>query len=99
MGSSANISGSYSETSTRSSEPWGMYSLVLKHKFTPKTHFVFQHDHGFAGGVLLNGVIKMPNGTALTRTFTMTLRPNYRWVFVAEWFRDSDGFRVFSPAG
>ena len=34
---------------------------------------------------------------ALTRTYTMTSPPNYPWASRAEWFRDRDGFRVFSP--
>ncbi|MBA3756389.1 MAG: porin, partial [Nitrosomonas sp.] len=50
--SSLNISGTGSNASTRSSSFWGMYSIVLKHMFTDKTHFILQHDHGFADSVL-----------------------------------------------
>jgi hypothetical protein len=97
MGSSANLSGSYSATSTRSSEPWMLYSLVLKHKFTPKTHFVFQHDHGFAGGVLLNGAIQDVEWYGINTHFYYDLMPELSVGVRAEWFRDRDGFRVFSP--
>ena len=54
-GTSANISGTFSETSEQSSKAWGMYSIVLKHNVTDKTHLVLQHDHGYANGVLLGG--------------------------------------------
>ena len=55
MRTSANITGTYSETSTRSNKPWGMYSIVLQHRITSKTHLVLHHAHGYAAGVLLNG--------------------------------------------
>ena len=97
MGTSANLSGSYSATSTRSSEPWMLYSVVLKHQFTLKTHFVFQHDHGFAGGVLLNGVIQDAEWYGINTHFYYDLMPELSVGVRAEWFRDRDGFRVFSP--
>lgn len=98
MGSSANLSGTYGATSTRSTEPWGMYSLVLKHKFTPKTHFVFQHDHGYAGGVLLNGVTQNAQWYGINMHLYYDLTPEVSIGVRTEWFRDRDGFRVFSPA-
>jgi hypothetical protein len=97
MASSANLSGSYSATSTRSNEPWMLYSVVLKHRFTPKTHFVFQHDHGFAGGVLLNGVTQDAEWYGINTHLYYDLMPDLSIGVRAEWFRDRDGFRVFSP--
>ena len=97
MGSSANLSGTYGRTSTRSNEPWGLYSLVLKHKVTPKTHFVFQHDHGYAGGVLLNGVNTNAQWFGINTHLYYDLTPELSVGMRAEWFRDRDGFRVFSP--
>ncbi|MFZ2406405.1 MAG: porin, partial [Methylobacter sp.] len=52
---SANISGTYGGTSEHSSQSWGLYSIVLKHNVTDKTHLVLQHDHGYANGV--NGAL------------------------------------------
>ena len=98
LGSSANIAGTYSQTSTRSSEPWGFYSLVLQHKITPKTHFVFQHDHGYAGGVLLNGVNKNAEWYGINTYLFYDLIEYLSVGIRTEWFRDRDGFRVFSPA-
>lgn len=102
MGTSANISGTYSATSTRSDEPWMLYSIVLKHKFTEKTHFVLQHDHGFAGNVLLNNVfysnvIKDAEWYGINTHLYYDLMPELTIGVRAEWFRDRDGFRVFSP--
>jgi hypothetical protein len=97
MGSSINLSGTYSETSTRSREPWGMYSLVMTHRFTPKTFFVFQHDHGYAGGVLLNGVNQNAQWYGINTHLYYDLTPELSVGMRAEWFRDRDGFRVFSP--
>ena len=97
MGSSANISGNYGETSTRSNEPWGMYSVVLKHRITNKTHFVLQHDHGYAGGVLLNGVNKNAEWYGINTHLYYDLTSELSVGIRGEWFRDRDGFRVFSP--
>lgn len=102
MGTSANISGTYGATSTRSDEPWMLYSIVLKHKFTDKTHFVLQHDHGFAGNVLLNNVfysnvIKDAEWYGINTHLYYDLMPELTIGVRAEWFRDRDGFRVFSP--
>lgn len=97
MGSSINLSGTYGETSTRSTEPWGMYSLVMKHQVTPKTFFVFQHDHGYASGVLLNGVNKNAQWYGINTHLYYDLTPELAVGMRAEWFRDQDGFRVFSP--
>ena len=90
------------EQSEQTKKFWGMYSLVATHNFTDKLHYVFQHDHGFA-----NNVITANSGTLgrnenaqwyginqylmydATDKVTVGLR--------AEWFRDANGFRVFSP--
>ena len=99
---SLNISGTGSTTSTRNSSFWGMYSIVFKHMFADnKTHLIIQHDHGFADNVLLanlkySGVqdaewygINTHVYYDLTRDFSVGVR--------GEWFRDREGFRVFSP--
>ncbi|KIO50431.1 porin [Nitrosospira sp. NpAV] len=97
LGSSANISGSYAQTSTRSNEPWGMYSIVLKHRITPNTNFVLQHDHGYAGGVLVNGVVQNAEWYGINTHTYYDITPELAIGVRAEWFRDRDGFRVFSP--
>jgi hypothetical protein len=99
---SLNISGTGSTASTRNSSFWGMYSVVFKHMFADKkTHLVIQHDHGFADNVLLanlkySGVqdaewygVNTHVYYDLTRELSVGVR--------AEWFRDREGFRVFSP--
>jgi len=99
---SLNISGTGSTTSTRNSSFWGMYSIVLQHQFTDKTHLILQHDHGFADNVMLfnnvyNGVIKDAAWYGVNSHFYYDVTPNISVGVRAEWFRDRDGFRVFAP--
>jgi hypothetical protein len=94
---SANITGTYSETSTRSREPWGMYSLVLQHRATSKMHLVLHHVHGYAGGVLLNGASKNTEWYGINTHVYYDLLNDLTIGIRGEWFRDRDGFRVISP--
>jgi hypothetical protein len=94
---SANITGTYSETSTRSREPWGMYSLVLQHRVTSKMHLVLHHVHGYAGGVLLNGTPKNAEWYGINTHAYYDLLNDLTIGIRGEWFRDRDGFRVISP--
>lgn len=94
---SANVSGTYGGTSEHSSQSWGLYSLVLKHNITDKTHLVLQHDHGYANGVLTS----VPNVDAewygVNSHLTYDIKDNLTAGIRAEWFRDQNGFRVCSP--
>lgn len=94
---SANITGTYSATSTRSHEPWGMYSLVLQHRITSRTHLVLHHVHGYAGGVLLNGAPKNAEWYGINTHVYYDLLNDLTIGIRGEWFRDRDGFRVVSP--
>ena len=97
MRSSINVTGTYSETSTRSNNPWGMYNVVLQHRITPKTHLVLHHVHGYAGGVLLNGSPKNAEWYSINTHLYYDLLNDLSIGIRGEWFRDRDGFRVFSP--
>jgi len=99
---SLNVSGTYGETSTRSSESWATYNIVLQHRINPKTLLVLHHIYGHVGGVLLNNlkytnVVKDAEWisfiTHLYHDLTNTLSVGIR----GEWFRDTDGFRNPSP--
>ncbi len=96
-GTSANISGTYSATSEQSSQAWGLYSIVLKHNITDKTHLMLQHDHGYANGVLLGGVVQDTEWYGLNTHLTYDLKDNLTAGLRGEWFRDHNGFRVYSP--
>ncbi len=97
-GTSANISGTYGDTSEQSSKKWGLYSIVLKHNITDKTHLVLQHDHGYANGVLIAaGVNKDAEWYGINSHLTYDIKDNLTAGIRAEWFRDQDGFRVWSP--
>ncbi|EGW23255.1 porin [Methylobacter tundripaludum] len=95
---SANISGTYGSTSEQSSKKWGLYSIVLKHNITDKTHLMLQHDHGYANGALIaTGVNKDAEWYGINTHLTYDIKDNLTAGVRAEWFRDQDGFRVWSP--
>ncbi|SFL29475.1 Putative beta-barrel porin-2, OmpL-like. bbp2 [Nitrosomonas aestuarii] len=99
---SFHFSGTYGETSTSSSEPWGFYNIVFKHRITPKMLLVLHHVYGFAGGVLLNNpkynnVIKDAEWMSFITHLYYDLTDNLSVGLRGEWFRDSDGFRNPSP--
>ncbi len=96
-GTSANISGTYSATSEHSNKGWGLYSIVLKHNITDKTHLVLQHDHGFADGVLTAAGIRDAQWYGLNMHLTYDIKDNLTAGIRTEWFRDQNGFRVCSP--
>jgi Putative beta-barrel porin-2, OmpL-like. bbp2 len=98
-GTSANISGTFGPTSEQSSKKWGLYSIVLKHNITDKTHLMLQHDHGYANGVLVaTGVNKDVQWYGVNMHLTYDIKDNLTAGIRTEWFRDQDGFRVWSPA-
>jgi hypothetical protein len=98
---SANVSGTYGGTSERSGQSWGLYSIVLKHNITDKTHLVLQHDHGYANGVF-GGFANAAKPTdtewyGVNSHLTYDVKDNLTAGVRAEWFRDQNGFRVCSP--
>lgn len=97
---SANISGTFGDTSEHSSKKWGLYSIVLKHNITDKTHLMLQHDHGYANGVLISsadGIYKDTEWYGINMHLTYDIKDNLTAGIRGEWFRDQDGFRVWSP--
>ena len=96
-GTSANVSGTYGATSEQSSKGWGIYSIVLKHNITDKTHLMLQHDHGFANSVLLSGAPTDAEWYGVNSHLTYDVKDNLTAGIRAEWFRDQNGFRVCAP--
>ena len=99
---SLKVIGSYGETSTRSSEPWATYNIVLKHRINPKTSLALHHVWGYAGGVLLdnpkyNNVIKDTQWLNLMAYLYYDITDNVSIGARGEWFRDRDGSRNPSP--
>ena len=97
-GTSANITGTYSATSEQSSNAWAMYSIVLKHNITDKTHLMVQHDHGFANGILIGGTPTDTEWYGINTHLTYDIKDNLVAGLRGEWFRDQDGYRVGYPA-
>ena len=97
-GTSANIAGTYGATSEQSSNAFALYSIVLKHNITDKTHLVLQHDHGFANGVITPyGSNQNAQWYGINSHLTYDLKDNLTIGMRAEWFDDANGFRVGSP--
>ena len=100
-GTSANISGTYAGASEKNNSTFALYSIVLKHNITDKTHLMLQHDHGFANNTYdwTNGIANAIDAewyginTHLTYDVTDKVTAGIR----GEWFRDQNGFRVCSP--
>ncbi len=95
--SSANISGTGSQASSRSNAFWGMYSVVLKHMITPKTHFILQHDHGYADNVISLTGPGQAQWYGINTHAYYDVAPDFSVGVRGEWFRDRDGFRVWQP--
>ena len=96
-GTSANISGTYGKTSETSNKTWALYSIVLKHNINDKTHLVLQHDHGFAEGVITPANTTNAEWYGINSHMYYDLKDNLSIGMRAEWFRDQNGFRVWSP--
>ncbi len=94
---SANISGTFSKASEQSSKAWGIYSIVLKHNITDKTHLMLQHDHGFANGVITASGVRDAEWYGVNMHLTYDIKDNLTAGIRTEWFRDQNGFRVCSP--
>jgi hypothetical protein len=95
-GTSLNVSGTYGATSETNPADWSMYSVVLKHNITEKTHLVLQHDHGFADG---NAALGTTNAEwyGINSHLYYDIKDDLTVGIRGEWFRDHDGVRVFSP--
>jgi hypothetical protein len=95
--SSLNIAGTGSHQSARNNAFWGMYSVVAKHMITPKTHFILQHDHGYADNVTSPSGIGQAQWFGINTHLYQDVLHDLSIGVRGEWFRDRDGFRVSSP--
>ena len=97
-GTSANITGTYGGTSEQSSNAWALYSVVLKHNITDKTHLIVQHDHGFANNVIsASGTGTDAQWYGINTHMYYDIKDDLSIGMRGEWFRDQNGFRVCSP--
>jgi hypothetical protein len=95
--SSLNIAGTGSEQSARNNAFWGMYSVVAKHMITPKTHFILQHDHGYADNIRVNGIQQQAQWYGVNTHLYQDVLHDLSIGIRGEWFRDAQGFRVTNP--
>lgn len=92
---SAQIGGTYGTTAV--DEPWLMYSTVLQRWWTPKTHMVIHHTHGWASNINLAEGIKNASWYSINTHLTYDLFRDFSLGIRAERFHDRNGWRVFSP--
>jgi hypothetical protein len=100
-GTSANISGTYGATSEQNNSTWALYSVVLKHNITDKTHLIVQHDHGFANNTY-DFATGTPNSVdaqwyGINTHMYYDIKDDLSIGMRGEWFRDQNGLRVCSP--
>lgn len=74
-----------------------MYSAVLRHRLTPKTHMVLHHTHGWASNISLPEGIRNAAWYSINTHLTYDLLPDLSIGIRAERFHDRNGWRVFSP--
>ncbi|PXX11617.1 putative OmpL-like beta-barrel porin-2 [Nitrosomonas ureae] len=91
----AQLGGTYGRTAT--DEPWLMYSVVLQHWLTPKTHMVLHHTHGWAANINLPGGIQNAAWYSINTHLTYDLLRDLSVGIRMERFHDRNGWRVFSP--
>ena len=89
------LGGTYGQTAVN--EPWIMYSTVLQHWVTPKTHLVLHHTHGWASNINLPEGIQNAAWYSINSHLTYDLFRDLSIGIRAERFHDRNGWRVFSP--
>lgn len=104
-GTSLGITSTAGDRAEGVSDAWAMYSIVGKHNFTDKLHYVIQHDHGFADNVwTANGAARGTEGGredaewyGINQYLIYDVSDKVSAGLRAEWFRDHNGFRVYGP--
>lgn len=97
-GTSVFVSGTTGATSEQDNNNWSIYSIVIKHDIIEGLHYTFQHDHGFANkAVVRNGEALDATWYGLNNYLVYDIQDDLAIGIRGEWFRDDDGFRVFSP--
>jgi hypothetical protein len=91
------MAGTGSQQSARNDAFWGMYSVVAKHMITPKTHFILQHDHGYADNITVNGQTQQAQWYGVNTHLYQDVLHDLSIGVRGEWFRDAQGFRVTNP--
>ena len=92
---SATVGGTYGQSATN--DPWIMYSVVLQHRITLRTHMVVHHTHGWAANINLPGGIQNAEWYSINTHLTYDLLHDLSMGIRAERFNDRNGWRVFSP--
>ncbi|NJA05537.1 porin [Methylococcaceae bacterium WWC4] len=95
-GTSLAVTSTAGHQAENNSSAWSMYSVVGKHNFTDKLHYIIQHDHGFADNV---AAATGPDAEwyGINQYLIYDVNDKLSGGLRAEWFRDHNGFRVNGP--
>ncbi len=98
-GTSLAITSTAGDRSESYSDSWAMYSIVGKHNFTDKLHYIIQHDHGFADNVITANPSNIENAEwyGINQYLIYDVNDKVSAGLRGEWFRDHNGFRVWGP--
>jgi len=99
------ISGTAGKQSDNNNHFWGDVSLVGKHNFSDKLHFILQHDHGWANSVITaNGLssgtiggLQNADWYGINGYLLYDVTDKVGVGVRGEWFRDNNGFRINGP--
>ncbi len=99
-GTSLAITSTAGKRAEHVNDSWSMYSVVGKHNFTDKLHYIIQHDHGFVQNIWLPADAS-GNGDAewygINQYLIYDVNDKVSAGLRAEWFRDHNGIRVYGP--
>jgi len=104
-GTSLSVTSTAGKRSESANDNWAMYSIVGKHNFTDKLHYIIQHDHGFADNIwTANGAASNEANPAqnaewygINQYLIYDVNDKVSAGLRAEWFRDHNGIRVYGP--
>ena len=102
-GTSLTVTSTAGERAEDVDDTWAMYSIVGKHNFTDKLHYIIQHDHGFADNIITGNAVKNGTGTenaewyGINQYLIYDVNDKVSAGLRAEWFRDHNGARVVGP--
>ncbi|OHX36558.1 hypothetical protein BJL95_00105 [Methylomonas sp. LWB] len=94
-GTSLAVTSTAGHQAENNSSAWSMYSVVGKHNFTDKLHYIIQHDHGFTENLPAQNVTGEWYG--INQYLIYDINDKLSGGLRAEWFRDHNGLRVNGP--
>lgn len=89
------IDASSGPTAEQIATNWSLYSINFKQQLNDNLQYSLQFDHGWGAA---SNAQPSARWMGVINALTLSLQPDLAIGLRAEWFDDSDNFRVFSPA-